>query len=89
MGLRARVTLRRRWQNDTGNQGIDPLRQVTPTTLEELRALVREAERDGCTVRAVGSGHSWSDVALTDGILVHPTGLTRPLDLEPDLLRAG
>jgi hypothetical protein len=88
MGLRARVTLRRRWQNDTGNQGIDPLRQVTPTTLEELRALVREAERDGCTVRAVGSGHSWSDVALTDGILVHPTGLTRPLDLEPDLLRA-
>jgi hypothetical protein len=89
MGLRERVTLRRRWQNNTGNQGIDPLRQVTPTTLEELRATVREAERDGCAVRAVGSGHSWSDVALTDGILVHPTGLAGPLDLEPDLLRAG
>ena len=50
--------------------------------------MVREAERDGCTVRAVGSGHSWSDVALTDGILVHPGGLSKPLDLEAELLRA-
>ncbi len=87
MGLRERVTLRKRWRNNTGNEGIDPLRQVTPTTLEELCAIVRKAERDGCAVRAVGSGHSWSDVALTDGILIHPTGLNRPLDLESDLLR--
>lgn len=89
MGLRARVTLRKRWRNDTGNQGIDPLRQATPTSLDELCVLVREAERDGCAVRAVGSGHSWSDVALTDGLLLHPTGLTRPLDVELDLLRPG
>ncbi len=89
MGLRERVTLRKRWRNDTGNEGIDPLRQVTPTTLQELRAIVREAELEGCTVRAVGSGHSWSDVALTDGFLVRPTGLNRPLDLEVDLLRAN
>jgi L-gulono-1,4-lactone dehydrogenase len=89
MGLRERVTLRKRWRNNTGNEGIDPLRQVTPTTLEELCAIVREAERDGCAVRAVGSGHSWSDVALTDGILIHPTGMSRPLELESDLLRPG
>jgi L-gulono-1,4-lactone dehydrogenase len=87
MSLRAAITLRSPWRNDTGNQRIDPLRQETPTTLEELRHLVRAAERDGCTVRAVGSGHSWSDVALTDGILVHPGGLTKPLDLEQQLLR--
>jgi len=89
MGLRETLTLRRAWRNDTGNQSIYPLRQVTPTTQEELSAVVREAESDGCTVRAVGSGHSWSDVALTDGILVRPEGLAEPLDLEADLLRAG
>ncbi len=88
MGLRETVTRRARWRNDTGNEGIDPLREETPTTLAQLRELVREAERDGCTVRAVGSGHSWSDVALTDGILVRPTGLNGPLELEPELLRA-
>lgn len=88
-GRRKTITLRRGWRNDTGNQRIDPLRQETPTTLEQLRALVCEAERDGCAIRAVGSGHSWSDVALTDGILVHPTGLNRPLDMEHALMRAG
>jgi L-gulono-1,4-lactone dehydrogenase len=88
MGVREAVTVRKAWRNDTGNQRIYPLRELTPTTLEELCEAVREAERDRCTVRAVGSGHSWSDVALSDGILVHPTGLTKPLDLEPGLLRA-
>jgi hypothetical protein len=87
MGLRDTLILRRAWRNDAGNQKIYPLREVTPTTLGELRAAVREAERDGCAVRAVGSGHSWSDVALTDGILVQPGGLTEPLDLETKLLR--
>jgi hypothetical protein len=48
---------------------------------------VRAADRDGCTIRAVGSGHSWSDVALTDGVLVRPDGLRGVLELE--LLRAG
>ncbi len=89
MGLRESLTLRRAWRNDTGNQRIYPLREVTPTTLEQLREAVGEAERAGCAVRAVGSGHSWSDVALTDGILVRPHGLTRPLDVQVELLHAG
>jgi D-arabinono-1,4-lactone oxidase/FAD binding domain-containing protein len=88
MGLRARVTRRKAWRNDTGNQRIYPLSEVTPTTLAEIQEVVREAERDGCTVRAVGSGHSWSDVALTDGILVKPTGLASALELEAELMRA-
>ncbi len=82
---------RRRWRNDTGNQRIYPLCQRTPTTLEELCEIVREAEgeADGVTVRAVGSGHSWSDVALTEGILVRPEGLRKPLDIADASLRVG
>jgi hypothetical protein len=87
MGLRETLIRRRAWRNDTGNQRIYPLREVTPESLEELREAVREAERDGLTVRAVGSGHSWSDVALTEDVLVRPTGLDQPLDLEEQLLR--
>jgi hypothetical protein len=86
---RVTFSLRRRWRNHTGNQGIDPLRIVEPTTADDLVALVQEAERVGCTVRAVGSGHSWSDVALTRGFLIRPTGMTNPLELERDLLTAG
>jgi hypothetical protein len=84
---RLTFSLRRRWRNHTGNQGIDPLRIIEPATLAELVELVRDAERDSCTVRAVGSGHSWSDVALTRGFLILPTGLAKPLELEEDLLK--
>jgi L-gulono-1,4-lactone dehydrogenase len=85
----ARLTfsLRRKWNNHTGNQGVDPLRIYTPTTLEEVSEIVRRAGRDRCTVRAVGSGHSWSDVALTTGYLIRPQGMSKALDLDVSLLR--
>jgi hypothetical protein len=84
---RLTFSLRRGWRNHAGNQGIDPLRIVEPTSLEEIVQIVQEAERVGCTVRAVGSGHSWSDVALTRGFVLLPTGLADPLELEDGLLR--
>jgi hypothetical protein len=49
---------------------------VTPASLPELVDLVQRAEREGTTVRAVGAGHSWSNVALTDGYLILPDKLS-------------
>jgi L-gulono-1,4-lactone dehydrogenase len=63
------------WTNHTGNQRGTPRAIVRPRSLAELSESVRRAERERTTVRAAGSGHSWSDVALTDGILVEPDGL--------------
>ena len=73
---------RKRWRNHTGNQSVEPLRIYRPGTLEELQEIVRTAERDRTTVRAVGSGHAWSDVALTTGYLVRTDRLDRPLELD-------
>ena len=84
-----RFRRRKTWRNHTGNQTCDPLRRYAPESIEELARVVEEAERVGATVRAVGSGHSWSDAALTYGFLVEPQGLAQPLDLEADLLRDG
>jgi L-gulono-1,4-lactone dehydrogenase len=78
---------RKRWRNHTGNQAVEPLRIYRPATLEDVREIVRTAEADGATVRAVGSGHSWSDVALTTGYLVRTDRLGAPLEV--DCLRAG
>lgn len=85
---------RRTFRNHTRNQRCDPLLICVPETLDDLVDLARRAEQQGVTVRAVGSGHSWSDAALTAGYLLEPrggpffrrTGLNRPLELEPDLL---
>jgi hypothetical protein len=73
---------RRRWRNHTGNQSVEPLRIYRPATLAELREIVRTAEADRATVRAVGSGHSWSDVALTTGYLVRTDRLGDPLEVD-------
>ena len=63
------------WRNHTGNQRCHPRELVAPRSLGKLVELVQRAEREGTTVHAVGAGHSWSDVALTDGYLVQPDHL--------------
>ena len=78
--------VRQTWTNQLGNQRIDPLRIYDPTRIEEVSAIVREAEHAGVTVRAVGSGHSWSDVALTRGFLLRTGGLSKSTPTEPDFL---
>jgi hypothetical protein len=79
--------VRKTWRNHLGNQRIDPLRIYEPRTIDEVAAIVRSAEDAGVTARAVGSGHSWSDVALTEGYLLKTSGLARAPAPEPDFVR--
>ena len=76
------------WHNHTRNQHCHPREIVAPASLAELVQLVQRAEREGTTVRAVGAGHAWSDVALTDGFLIEPENLGGMLDLDDGTLRA-
>ena len=78
---------RRAWRNHTGNVTCSPLLVCRPESLEDLVEIVQRAEADGTTVRAIGSGHSWSDAAVTEGYMLEPNGLTQLLELEHDLLR--
>jgi L-gulonolactone oxidase len=55
-----------------------------PATLDELQGVVSRAAGRGQRVRAVGSGHSFTDIALTDGVLVDCGLLTRVLDVDRD-----
>jgi L-gulono-1,4-lactone dehydrogenase len=79
--------VRRTWKNELGNQQIDPLRIYSPGSIDEVRDIVRKAEQAGVTVRAVGSGHSWSDVALTRGFLLKTDQLAQPISTGPDFVR--
>ena len=85
----AAFDIRKTWKNHLGNQRIDPLRIYEPRTIAEVPEIVGLARERGVSVRAVGSGHSWSDVALTEGFLLKPTGMTRVPAPEPDFIRGG
>lgn len=58
------------WSNWGGNQRCAPVEVVRPSTREELVAAVRSAAAAGTTVKAVGSGHSFTDIACTSGVHV-------------------
>ncbi|MGW7019145.1 D-arabinono-1,4-lactone oxidase [Streptomyces decoyicus] len=64
------------WRNWAGNVTARPARSVAPASTEELAAAIRAAAEDGLTVKAVGSGHSFTPAAATDGLLVRPDRLT-------------
>ncbi|MEU6393165.1 D-arabinono-1,4-lactone oxidase [Streptomyces sp. NPDC046939] len=64
------------WRNWAGNVTARPAREVTPASVEELSAAVRRAAEDGLKVKAVGTGHSFTAAAATDGLLIRPQLLT-------------
>ncbi|GAA3376589.1 D-arabinono-1,4-lactone oxidase [Streptomyces sannanensis] len=64
------------WRNWAGNVTARPAREVTPASVEELAAAVCSAAKDGLKVKAVGTGHSFTAVTATDGMLIRPGLLT-------------
>ncbi|GAU69571.1 putative oxidoreductase [Streptomyces sp. NBRC 110611] len=66
----------RPWRNWAGTVTARPARSVAPASTEELAAAVRAAAADGLTVKAAGTGHSFTPAAATDGLLVRPERLT-------------
>ncbi|MEU3983091.1 D-arabinono-1,4-lactone oxidase [Streptomyces sp. NPDC026672] len=64
------------WRNWGGNVAARPAREVTPASVDELAAAVRRAAEDGLRVKAVGTGHSFTSIAATDGLLIRPQLLT-------------
>ncbi|MFG2532176.1 D-arabinono-1,4-lactone oxidase [Streptomyces sp. NPDC048516] len=72
------------WRNWAGNVTARPARSVAPASTEEVAAAVRAAAADGLTVKAAGTGHSFTSAAATDGLLIRPERLTgvRSVDRE-------
>lgn len=71
-----------KWGNWAREQFCAPTAIVRPASEAELVDVVATAARRGETVRAVGTGHSFTDCACTDGVMIDMTGLQRVLDAD-------
>ncbi|MGI8610119.1 MAG: D-arabinono-1,4-lactone oxidase [Candidatus Dormibacteria bacterium] len=60
-----------RWQNWAGNQSCVPVAVMQPISQDQIVALVQRASSEGRRVKAYGAGHSFTDIACTDGYLVN------------------
>ena len=76
------------WTNWSGTVHARPSATVLPEREEDLVAVVRRAAAEGMPVRAVGAGHSASEVAVSDGgCLVRFDRYDRVLSLDPAGMR--
>lgn len=58
------------WSNWAGNQISSPAQVALPRSVEEVAEVVAGASARGLRVKAVGAGHSFTDIAATTGVQV-------------------
>lgn len=63
------------WQNWARTARADPRQFASPSHQEEVAALVRTEAARGGQVRVAGAGHSFSPVAVSEGLLLQLDGL--------------
>jgi L-gulonolactone oxidase len=70
------------WRNWAGDERCNPAAILSPTSLEQLSAALQRAAREGRRVRVAGAGHSFPDVACTDGLMLKLDHLAAVLDVD-------
>ncbi|MGH2994304.1 MAG: D-arabinono-1,4-lactone oxidase [Solirubrobacterales bacterium] len=70
------------WRNWAGDQSCSPAAIERPGTRGELVDVVGRAAAAGQSTRVAASGHSFTDIALTDGVMLRLERLNRVLALD-------
>jgi L-gulono-1,4-lactone dehydrogenase len=70
------------WSNWAGDERCRPATVELPGSIEELSGAIVRAGAHDRRVRVAGSGHSFSDIALTDGVQVRLDRLAGVLDVD-------
>jgi len=65
------------WRNVIKKYSARPPKTFWVENLEDIATAIKTAEAAGQRIRAVGSGHSYSDVALPDGFMVRMDKLNK------------
>lgn len=60
------------WRNWSGLESASGLEQVSPATSEEVRRIVEDARAAGRTVKAAGTGHSFTGIARPEHVQLLP-----------------
>ena len=76
------------WANCIGEQECHPLEILKPKSLVDLVSAVKRGKEQNVSARAVGSGHSFSNVCpLNKGLLLDPKKMNKVLSIEVSSLK--
>jgi FAD-linked oxidoreductase len=75
-----------RWRNWGGNQQAVAVDVLTPGTVDEVSEIVKAASGSGRRVKAVGSGHSFTAIAVADDQRLHLSRLAGLIRIDGNLV---
>jgi len=75
------------WENWMKTEKVEPEYMTQPESAKQLSDHISKATSAGKRVRMTGSGHSASDVAITNEVLFTPEKLNQPLTLQRSRLK--
>jgi L-gulonolactone oxidase len=70
------------WRNWAGDELCRPVELRRPSSTRELSQAIEHAAERGLRVRAAGAGHSFSDIACSDGLLLRLDRFNDVLDVD-------
>lgn len=70
------------WRNWAGDQACAPVERVRPADREELSRAVAVAAEAGRKISVPGSGHSFTETAMTDGTMIDAGALSGVLEAD-------
>jgi L-gulono-1,4-lactone dehydrogenase len=74
---------RRRWRNWAGDQACEPAELARPRSRDELGETIAAAAAAGRKISVAGSGHSFTEAAMTTGTMVRVEALAGVIDADP------
>ncbi|MHA7175122.1 D-arabinono-1,4-lactone oxidase [Arthrobacter sp. Sr24] len=73
------------WRNWARDQRCRPSAVALPATVAEVSALVMTAAESGSSIKAVGAGHSFTDIAVTGGVQLRLDGVSGLLRVDREM----
>src|ERR1044071_5317918 len=74
------------WTNWSGLSTAHPTQEVSPHDAGEVVDAVVAARHQNLTVKMPGTGHSFTDIALTDGLMLRPNSLRGIVGVDQDAI---
>jgi FAD-linked oxidoreductase len=74
------------WTNWSGLVTAHPTQELSPHDAGEVADAVVAARHQNLTVKMPGTGHSFTDIAVTDGLLLRPNGLRGIVGVDRDAM---
>jgi FAD-linked oxidoreductase len=72
------------WTNWARTYSVTPARVAHPRSVDEVLAAIRLAGESDLSVKAIGSGHSFTDIGVTRGTLLYLDQLRGVIAADPD-----